>query len=197
MIFSKSKYRWLSFAGGAILLIAGFLIVTSIKAAPAEIDLSSSPAAAIKQALTQVYVLEDTILCVPGTNIDTLATILVDTGDYQPTMQELKTIARIFGLDGLTHAGLLTTKRAYYRNRLNPPKETPPPGLIPTQPPAMRCSGPPFQIELPIKSIALETADKAIVEYSYVNGEFEAILRKIDTEWKVAGIKLTHWYGYG
>ena len=125
MIFSKRKYRWLFVVGGTILLIAGYLVVNAIKPAPAEIDLSSSPASEIKQALTQMYVLEDTILCVPGTNIDTLATTLVDTGDYQPTLQELKTIVQIFGLDGLTHAGLLTAKQAYYRNRLNRQRQRP------------------------------------------------------------------------
>ena len=156
--------------------------------------MNSSPAAEIKQALTQVYVLEDTILCVPGTNIDTLATILVDTGDYQPTLQELKTIVQIFGLDGLTHAGLLTAKQAYYQLRLNPPQVSPPPGVNPTQPPVMRCSVPPFKIALAFESITLETTDKAIVEYANENGDYEAVLRKINGQWMVAGIKLTHWY---
>ena len=122
---------------------------------------------------------------------------MIDTGDYQPTLQEQKTIVQIFGLNGLTHAGLLTAKQAYYQLRLNPPKETPPPGLIPTHPPAMRCSGPPFQIGVTFKSIALETAEKAIVEYAYMNADYEAILRKINTQWMVAGVKLTHWYGNG
>jgi len=197
MNFLKWKFRWLFAVGVAILLITGYVVVNSLKPQPAEIDLNSSPASEIKQALAQMFILEDTIRCVPGTNIDILATILADTADYQPTLQEQKTIFQIFGPDGLTHAGLLTAKQAYYQLRLNPPKETPPPGLIPTHPPAMRCSGPPFRIEVPIKSIGLENAEKAIVEYAYMNGDYEAILRKIDNQWKVAGIKLIHWYGNG
>ena len=194
MILSKWKFRWLFPAGGVILLLAGFLIVNPFHPQPVEIDMNSSPAAEIKQALTKVYVLEDTILCVPGTNIDTLATILVDTGDYQPTLQELKTIVQIFGLDSLTHAGLLTAKQAYYQLRLNSPQVSSPPGVNPTQPPVMRCSGPPFKVALAFKSIALETTDKAIVEYANENGDYEAVLRKINGQWMVAGVKLTQWY---
>jgi hypothetical protein len=194
MILSKRKFHWLFLACGVILFLASFLIANSIHPQPAEIDVTSSPASEIKQALTQMYVLEDTILCVPGTNIDILATILVDTGDYQPTLQELKTIVQIFGLDGLTHAGLLTAKQAYYQLRLNPPQVSPPPGVNPTQPPVMRCSGPPFKIALAFESIALETTDKAIVEYANENGDYEAVLRKINGQWMVAGVKLIHWY---
>ena len=144
-----------------------------------------------------MYVLEDTLLCVPGTNIDSLTTILVDTGDYQPTFQERKTIVRIFGQDRLTHAGLLTAKQAYYQFRLDPPKAMPPPGVIPTPPPVIICSGPPFRVELSFKLITLEATDKVIVEYSYVNGDYKAIPRKINAQWMVSGIKLTHWYGNG
>ena len=183
--------------GVAIFLITGYVVVNSLKPQPAEIDLNSSPASEIKQALAQMFNLEDTIICVPGSNIDILETILLDTADYQPTLQEQKTIFQIFGPDGLKHAGLLTAKEAYYRNRLNPPEATPLPGLIPTQLPAIYCPGPPFRVELSFISIALETEEKAIVKYSYTNGEYEAILRKIDTRWMVAGIKLVHWYGNG
>jgi hypothetical protein len=197
MILSKWKFRWLFPAGGVILLLAGFLIVNPFHPQPVEIDMNSSPAAEIKQALTQVYVLEDTILCVPGTNIEILSTILIDTRDYQPTFQELKTIAQLYGLDGLTHAGLLTAKKAYYQLRMNPPETTPPPGLIPTQPPAIYCPKQPFQVDLSYKSIALEGAEMAIVKYSYLNGDYEATLRKINGHWMVAGIRLTRWYGNG
>lgn len=156
--------------------------------------MNSSPALEIKDALTQMYVLEDTILCVPGTSIDILTTILMNTGDYQSSIQEIKTILQVYGLDGLTHAGLLTAKKAYYQLRLNPPQVSPPPGINPTQPPVMRCSGPSFKIALSFESIALETIDKAIVEYAYENGDYETVLRKINDQWMVAGVKLTHWY---
>ena len=191
---SKRKRRWLIAGCGAAILLTGYLVFNSFKPQPTKIDLNSSPALEIKEALTQMYVLEDTILCVHGTNIDILSNILIDSGDYQPTFQDLKTIVQVFGPDGLTHAGVLTTKKAYYQLRLNPPQVSPPPGVNPTQPPVMRCSGPPFKIALSFKSIALETPDKAIVEYTYVIGDYEAIHRKINGRWMVAGVKLTHWY---
>ena len=165
---------------------------------PAEIDLKSSPALQIQEALTRMYLLEDTIQCIPVTDIDTLSAILVDTSDYTPTFQELKTIVQIFGAEGLTHAGLLTTKQAYYLMRKHSILVTPQPSMmIPTSLPATRCAGSSIRSVISFKSVALETSDKVIVGYSYWNGDYEAILRRFDGQWMVAGIKMIHWYGNG
>ena len=102
---SKKTRIWRLIVLGVIVIIAGVWIGNYFKPQPAKIDLSLSPALEIKDALTQAYIAEDTILCIHTTNIDTLSAILVDTGDYTPTFQEIKTIVQIFGPEGLTHAG--------------------------------------------------------------------------------------------
>jgi hypothetical protein len=182
---------------GAILLLFGYLVIQLIKPTPDEVDLSISPALEIKAALIQMYLVEDTIQCISTTDIDTLSEIMVDTSDYTPTFQELKTIVQIFGAEGLTHAGFLSTKQAYYLFRKHPIQVTPPPGMIPTSPPATRCAGPSIRSAISFKTVSLETPEKAIVGYSYTNGDYEAILRWINGQWMVAGIKLIHWYGNG
>jgi hypothetical protein len=197
-LFNLSSRKILVFAlCGVILLLFGCLVIPLIKPPPNEVDLNISPALEIKEALIQMYLVEDTIQCIPTTDIDTLSTILVDTSDYVPTFQELKAIVQIFGTEGLTHAGFLTTKQAYYLMRKHPIQVTPPPGMIPTLPPAVRCAGPSLRSAIFLKTIALETSDKAIAGYSYLNGDYEAILRKINAQWMVTGIKLIHWYGNG
>ena len=193
----KRKQRWLLAGCGAVILLTGYLIINSNKPQLSTIDLSLSPAPEIKEAFTRMYVLQDTVACVPGTGIDTLTAVLIDTGDYQPSLKEWQWIIQVFGLDGLSHAGLLTAKQAYYQLWLIPSQVAPPAGVNPTPPPVVYCPGPPFQIKLSFKSIALETSDKAIAKYYYVNGDYEAVLINIGGKWLVSGVKLIHWYGNG
>ena len=190
--------RALLFIGGiAIILMAGILLGIMFKPQPINIDLNLTPASDIKAAISRMYVVQDAILCAPGTGIEPLSEILVDTWDYAPSFEQLRAIVNYFGAQGLAHAGYLTTQRAYYQSRLFPPQVTPPPGLNTTAQPSIYCPDPPVTPALPLVSISLETENKAIAQYSYYGSTYEAVLREIDGKWMVAGVKMIYWGGNG
>jgi hypothetical protein len=200
------KGKILLFAGIAILTVAGFMVgfVWTTRLKPVNIDMDSPVAFEVKSAVKQMYFLEGNISCVPGTSVDVLADVMVDSSDYHATSYEQGQIEKVYGKQALTHAGLLTSKQAYYLSRDLPAPTISNPGSgptpRPTATPVYLCStNPETMIDelIGYVSIAQGQDGRVIVTYDYVGGRNEAITRLINGKWKVTSVKMIKRYGNG
>ena len=192
------------FAGLAILavagLMAGFAWITRPK--PVSIEMDSPVAVEAKALVKRMYLLEGNIICVPGTSADVLAKVMVDSSDYNTTSLDRDNIERVYGKQALAHAGLLTSKQAYYASRDLPAPTTSNPGLGPTLRPTAKpvylCSPEPenrLDELMHYLSVSQAQDGRVFVRYDYGGGELEATERLIDREWKITSIKLIKWHG--
>jgi hypothetical protein len=188
---------------GLLILAIADLIWISMPQ-PAPLDMESPVAAEAKSVITQMFLLEHNITCVPGTTIDVLAEVMVDSSDYHASSTEKKAIERVYGKQALNHAGLLTSKQSYYLSRDIEIPVVPTPGTgptpVPTKKPTYYCT-PDFETSINqilfFKEISQGQDGRVIVSYSYVGNDFEAILRRTEDQLKISSIKLVKWYGNG
>ena len=202
---SKKVKFWL-LAGITILTATGFMagLAWTIRQKPVPIDMDSFVAMDVKSLVKQMYFLEENLFCVPGTTVDVLAEAMVDSFDYHTSSYERDVIEKVYGKPALTHAGLLTSRQAYFLSRDLPASPLPNPGsgptLIPTAKPVYLCS---TNLETRLDelihyvSVVQGRDGKVIVTYDYGGGRYEAITRMINSKWKVTSVKMIRWYGNG
>jgi len=176
-------------------LILLSILAHSFLSQPQTVDLAAPIAKDVQSVVTRMYELQGNLVCQANSDVSVLDEVLLDTSDYHPSLQELNTIQKVFGIEVLIHAGYLTSQKAYWMTRLNPTLSTPEPGIKPTAPPTNYCPTPPAQIQILFTMVALEKNDRAVVQYDYGGGVFEAILRMVDSRWMITSIKLIKWHG--
>jgi hypothetical protein len=202
---TRKVKTWL-YAGFTILivasLIAGFSWIFRPKPVTIEKDLPLAVEAT--SIVKRMYVLEGNITCVPGTTVDVLADVLIDSPDYQLTSYDKSMIEKVYGKQALTHAGLLTAKHAYYlaRDLPVPTPTKPATGRIPrpTATPVYICSPDRESIvEEYFRYVSTEQWQDGhvTVTYDFTSGRYEAILRRFDGKWKITSVKMIKFYGNG
>jgi hypothetical protein len=188
------RFRLIPIAA-AILLGGAFLVARVLTLQPDEVDIESALGQEIKASLIHFDQLRQLLSCKPDTNVNVLAEILIDSADYQPNPHESAAIQRFFGLDGLNHAGYLTSQQAYYRSWRSPATSTPPPDNRPTphptRPPAIyHCPDSPPESHLTLKSIVLYPEGCLTAQYDDGCSLYEATLRSVNDRWMISGMKL-------
>lgn len=187
------KLTWLIAAFLVFLLISGGAVVYWSK--PRAIDLSAPTVTEYKSAISRMYQLQTELVCKPGTNVDVLDEILLDTSDYHPNLRDLNTIGKVYGIETAVNAGYLTSQKAYYLSRRSPSLTTPEPGIMPTAAPIVYCPDPSTPVHIDFQKVVSGKGDRAAVQYDYGGGVFEAILRPVNGKWMITSVRLVRWHG--
>lgn len=200
------KVKLSMFIALAILAFAGFTAGLSwiIRPKPLIIGMDTQVAVEAMSIVKRMYSLEGNISCIPGTTVDVLAEVMVDSPDFHATSYDKNLIEKVYGKQALAHAGLLTSKQALYLSRDLPAPTVSNPGTDPTLRPTARptylCSPDPeskLDELLHFVSVAQVQDGDLIVTYDYTSGRYEAIIRVIDGKWKITSVKMIKFYGYG
>jgi hypothetical protein len=66
---------------------------------------------------------------------------------------------------------------------------------MPTALPIYYCPTPPAHIDIEFIYFGLRIDNRAVVQFDYSGGFYEAFLREVDSRWVVTRVKLLKWHG--
>lgn len=178
-----------------VALIFITIVVLSYLSKPRPADLAAPMVKEIQSVVTKMIQLQQDLVCQSGTDVSVLDEVLVDSSDYRPSFQDLSTIQKVYGLEAMTHAGYLTSQKAYYLSRRTITPANPDPGIKPTAPPIYYCPTPSAHIDIEFIYFGLRIGNRAVVQFDYSGGFYEAFLREVDSRWVVTSVKLLKWHG--
>jgi hypothetical protein len=167
---------------------------------PIPISVDDPAAGPIKDLLARSEQLENTLFCVPKSDVSVLDEVYVNSPDYPSNQDGKLLIAKYLGENSSSQPGYLNFRKAYHlwwRSDDPYPRQSPAPTPapkqsatpVPTSPPMHDCVllGP--QPELIFRSIAIRE-ERAVVEYIAGSRGKQAILVKLDGHWRVADVRV-------
>lgn len=196
----KKTRLWIIGLVGTVVLIAGSFLVAQTANQPQPIPITSEQVIQGSAVIARAYMLEGMINCAPGTDVEVLTEVMVDSSDYQISAFDKGRISHAYGNQALERAGLLTARKAYFLYRRSPPVVTPPPGIKPTAAPVIYCPQnweTKLEQKINIVSAAVRADERIIIRYHHYNALYEAILRQTNNRWVITSLKIIKSYGNG